>query len=114
MNTPDPIRDAREGVELWRDGPSRVRCATCDRTYAHVHDVSNDPLVQTWQRTGRVVNIVRPWFPQSELFRAAQELLRADGDRSAAVWSLYTSYPELRLSECEALLRQAACEQVSQ
>lgn len=59
------------------------------------------------------MNTVRPWFPQSDLFRAASELLRADGDESAAVWQLYTRYPELTLPECRKVLREAACQMVT-
>lgn len=44
----------------------------------------------------------------SPLFDAARELLRDDGDESAAVWALHTSWPEMGLAWCSRFIRQAA------
>ena len=55
------------------------------------------------------MNTVRPWFPESALFRHAREFLQ-HGDRSAAVASLRDTFPMASPREIDAVLRAAAVE----
>lgn len=91
--------------------PTRtVSCALCARTAPHTHDVRRDPIVQGWQRHGRVTALPPAHSP---LFDAARELLREGGDRSAAVSQLRESFPGASPGELDRLLRVAAVEVLS-
>lgn len=51
--------------------------------------------------------------PRSPLFTAARELLRDDGDRSAAVSQLRDTFPMANPREIDAVLREAALQMVT-
>lgn len=57
------------------------------------------------------MSIIRPWFPQSELFRAARRLLAGE-DRSALIAELRDEMPLAPYQEIDRVLRAAAVEQL--
>lgn len=58
------------------------------------------------------MNVTRPWFPESALFRAARRLLAGD-DRLALIAELRDEMPLAPYQEIDRVLRAAAVQLVS-